>query len=80
MRQPYRERREILELLDFAAGCHVCPRFEDGETRWESVCERELEGVVAKRLGEPYRPSGALMRQAKELALVALSGRAGSGD
>jgi bifunctional non-homologous end joining protein LigD len=23
---------------------------------WDSVCERGLEGVVAKRLSEPYRP------------------------
>ena len=38
--QPYSERREILELLDFGPGCHVCPRFEDGEALWESVCER----------------------------------------
>ena len=42
MRQPYGERREILELLDFGAGCHICPRFDDGEALWESVCEREL--------------------------------------
>jgi ATP-dependent DNA ligase len=56
MREPYRERRAILELLDFGFGCHVCPRFEDGAALWESVCERGLEGVVAKKLGEPYRP------------------------
>jgi bifunctional non-homologous end joining protein LigD len=56
MRRPYRERREILELLEFGAGCHLSPRFEDGEALWESVCERRLEGVVAKRLNEPYRP------------------------
>jgi bifunctional non-homologous end joining protein LigD len=56
MHQSYRERRAILVLLDFGPGCHVCPRFGDGEALWESVCERGLEGVVAKRLGEQYRP------------------------
>jgi bifunctional non-homologous end joining protein LigD len=56
MRQPYEERREILELFHFGRGCHLCPRFEDGEALWQSVCERQLEGVVAKRLSEPYRP------------------------
>jgi bifunctional non-homologous end joining protein LigD len=56
MRQPYRERREILELLHFGDGCHVSPRFDDGEALWESVCERRLEGVVAKRERDPYRP------------------------
>jgi bifunctional non-homologous end joining protein LigD len=46
MKQPYRERREILELLDFGPGCHVSPRFDDGAALWESFCERRLEGVV----------------------------------
>ena len=55
MRQPYRERREILELLNFGAGCHVSPASHDGEALWESVCERRLEGVVAKKLNESYR-------------------------
>ena len=27
MHQPYRERREMLELLTFEDGCHVTPRF-----------------------------------------------------
>ena len=53
---PYGERRETLELLEFGPGCHVCPRCRDGEALWESVCERGLEGVVAKRMDEPYRP------------------------
>jgi bifunctional non-homologous end joining protein LigD len=56
MHQPYRERREILELLSFGNGCHVSPRFDDGAALWESVCERRLEGVVAKRERDPYRP------------------------
>jgi ATP-dependent DNA ligase len=28
--------------------------FDDGPSLWEAVCEHELEGVVAKRLHEPY--------------------------
>jgi ATP-dependent DNA ligase len=27
---------------------------DDGEALWEAVCEHELEGVVCKRLPEPY--------------------------
>jgi bifunctional non-homologous end joining protein LigD len=56
LHQPYRERRAILELLSFGGGCHVSPRFEDGAALWESICERRLEGVVAKRERDPYRP------------------------
>jgi ATP-dependent DNA ligase len=29
--------------------------FEDGPALWEAVCEHELEGIVARRLDEPYR-------------------------
>lgn len=54
MCQPYQERREILELLDFGIGCQS--RFDDGAALWESVCERRLEGVVANKLSEPYQP------------------------
>jgi hypothetical protein len=42
-------------LLDSGAGCNVCPRFDDGDALWASVCERRLEGVVAKRDRDPYR-------------------------
>jgi ATP-dependent DNA ligase len=30
--------------------------FEDGEALFAAVCERGLEGVVAKRQRDPYRP------------------------
>jgi bifunctional non-homologous end joining protein LigD len=53
LQQPYRERREILELLTFGNGCHVSPRFNDGAALWDSVCKRGLEGVVAKRDRDP---------------------------
>jgi hypothetical protein len=30
--------------------------FDDGEALWSAVCDYELEGIVAKRLDEPYLP------------------------
>jgi bifunctional non-homologous end joining protein LigD len=55
MRLPYRHRRELLESLDFA-GCQLCPRFDDAPALWQAVQEHRLEGVVAKKLDERYRP------------------------
>ena len=55
MRLPYRRRHELLESLDFGEACEVCPRFDNGAALWQVVVERRLEGVVAKRLEEPYR-------------------------
>jgi bifunctional non-homologous end joining protein LigD len=56
-RQPYSERRRILERLALAGPQWQAPQaFEDGKALWDAVCEHELEGVVAKRLDEPYRP------------------------
>jgi bifunctional non-homologous end joining protein LigD len=55
--QPYSQRRDILEALDFAGPCWATvPRFDDGEALWTVVVERELEGVVSKRLDDPYLP------------------------
>lgn len=56
-RQPYRERRRILETLDLA-GPHWCvpDAFHDGRALWQAVCEHELEGIVAKQLDRPYLP------------------------
>jgi bifunctional non-homologous end joining protein LigD len=55
--QPYYERRRLLEqvVLD-GPGWRVPEAFDDGGVLWEAVCEHELEGVVAKRLDEPYLP------------------------
>jgi bifunctional non-homologous end joining protein LigD len=53
----YRERREMLEGLRLDGSQWRVPEaFEDGSALWEAVCEHELEGVVAKRLNEPYLP------------------------
>jgi bifunctional non-homologous end joining protein LigD len=52
---PYVERRRMLE--DFGLEglqWRVPEAFEDGPALWAAVCEHELEGVVAKRLHDPY--------------------------
>ena len=55
MEEPYRERRRILEGLGLDGPQWWVPEFSDnGEALWEAVCEHELEGLVAKRLHEPY--------------------------
>jgi bifunctional non-homologous end joining protein LigD len=52
---PFVDRRQILEDLQLAGRQWWVPgAFEDGEALWQAVCEHELEGVVAKRLHEPY--------------------------
>lgn len=55
-RRPYGDRRRILGTLGLA-GPHwwVPEAFDDGGAIWDAVCEQELEGVVAKRVDEPYR-------------------------
>lgn len=54
--KPCRQRRQILEGLGLDGRHWKTPEtFEDGVGLWEAVCEHELEGVVAKRLHEPYR-------------------------
>jgi bifunctional non-homologous end joining protein LigD len=54
-RRPYLERRRILEEFGLEGPRWRVPEaFEDGAALWEAVCEHELEGVVAKRLHEPY--------------------------
>jgi bifunctional non-homologous end joining protein LigD len=56
IRLPYRRRRELLETLNFAGCWQLCPRYDDGPALWHAIREHQLEGVVAKRLSEPYRP------------------------
>lgn len=54
---PYATRREALEQLGLA-GPHwlVPPSFADGPATAAAARENGLEGVVAKRVGSPYRP------------------------
>jgi bifunctional non-homologous end joining protein LigD len=50
-------RRAILEALELdAPGVRVVDTFEDGAALCEAVCEHDLEGVVAKRERDAYRP------------------------
>jgi bifunctional non-homologous end joining protein LigD len=57
MMNPLRDRRALLEGLDLTGPYwHTPPSFGDGVALRTVVCERGLEGVVAKRLDSPYRP------------------------
>jgi bifunctional non-homologous end joining protein LigD len=64
--QPYVERRALLEALQ-VEGPHVqlVATLEDGRAPFDVVCERGLEGVVGKRLSDPYRPGERLWLKAK---------------
>ena len=54
---PYERRRRLLEELDVNGAAWFTPDvFDDGEALWQVVCDRGLEGVVAKRLSSLYRP------------------------
>jgi len=55
--RPYTERRSTLERLGLH-GPHwtVPPAFDDGPATAAAAEQNGLEGVVAKRLGAPYRP------------------------
>jgi bifunctional non-homologous end joining protein LigD len=57
MMLPHSERRDMLEELELEnERVRLVATFEDGEALVAAVCERGLEGVVAKRLRDPYRP------------------------
>jgi hypothetical protein len=60
MHLPYSERRSRLEALELNGTYWQTPgTFEDGEALFEAVCERELEGIVAKRLSGRYTRDSA---------------------
>jgi bifunctional non-homologous end joining protein LigD len=55
--QPYAKRRALLEELDLERpGVHLVATFDDGAALFEAIVALELEGVVAKRDRDPYRP------------------------
>jgi bifunctional non-homologous end joining protein LigD len=57
MHVPYSQRRSELESLALNSAHWQTPEtFEDGVALFDAVCERELEGVVAKRLSGRYTP------------------------
>jgi bifunctional non-homologous end joining protein LigD len=54
---PYCERRELLEQLEVEGPrVRLVATFEDGEALYRVVCGQGLEGIVAKRERDPYRP------------------------
>jgi bifunctional non-homologous end joining protein LigD len=54
---PYQERRRQLEALNLNAIYWRNPEsFDDGQALFEAVCDRGLEGVVAKSVDSRYRP------------------------
>jgi bifunctional non-homologous end joining protein LigD len=54
---PHAERRALLEALDLEGPAwRTPPVFDDGEALLEATRLHGLEGVVAKRRSEPYRP------------------------
>ena len=67
--QPYRERRALLEQLDLETDrVRLVATFEDGEALFAAVCARGLEGVVAKRDRDLYRPSERVWVKTKNRA------------
>ena len=67
--QPYSERRALLEQLELETErVRLVAPFEDGEALFAAVCERGLEGVVAKRERDPYRPGERVWVKTKNRA------------
>jgi bifunctional non-homologous end joining protein LigD len=55
--RPYSERRDLLDALDLNGPSWATPEaFTDGAALYTAVCERGLEGVVAKLNSSTYRP------------------------
>jgi len=66
---PYEERRALLEELDVEGpNVQLVSTFEDGLTLFDAVCARGLEGIVAKRLRDPYKPGDRLWVKTKNRA------------
>ena len=54
---PWAERRRLLEALDLDGSHWRTPQaFDDGEALLEATGRLGLEGIVAKRRSQPYRP------------------------
>src|SRR5215204_1292038 len=74
--QPYAERRALLEALDLEGPrARLVATFEDGEALFAAVCERGLEGVVAKRDRDRYRPGERQWGEDEEQGDRAFRGR-----
>jgi len=67
--QPYSRRRSVLEALEIEApGVRLVETFEDGRALFDAVCAHGMEGVVAKRGRDPYRPGERLWVKTKNRA------------
>lgn len=54
---PYWQRQRRLDKFELAAPCWYAPEaFHDGEALLASIVDQGLEGVVAKKLTDPYKP------------------------
>ena len=54
---PYAERRALLEAINLNGSAWRTPEvFDDGEALLEATSRHGLEGIVAKRRRDPYRP------------------------
>jgi bifunctional non-homologous end joining protein LigD len=60
LRQPFRQRRAILEALKLDPPALVGIVYDDGEALLQVVGDRGMEGVVAKRWSRHYRPACAV--------------------
>ena len=59
LREPLAERRRLLGVIEAQLPVpvwQVSELLDDGHALFAAVCERGLEGIVCKRLAEPYRP------------------------
>jgi ATP-dependent DNA ligase len=64
-----RSGRALLEELNVeGANVKLVATFEDGVTLFEAVCARGIEGVVAKRLRDPYKSGDRLWVKTKNRA------------
>ena len=56
--EPYEQRRELLAELELDGAHWQSPRHHvgEGQALFDAIHARGLEGIVAKRLGSPYRP------------------------
>ena len=55
---PLEERKELLQELVVPDACIQVSPFipEEGKALYDAACDQRLEGIVAKKLGGPYRP------------------------
>lgn len=66
MNNSYAERRTLLEQLELDGAAWTTPEtFDDGLALFAATLGLGLEGVVAKRLDEPYRPGERAWVKAK---------------